>query len=481
MQTMAASNTSSGVLTPAQVLEKSQLRRFPSASFDANEIDNHDPLSMQPLLEDDQSWMMMMDLNSTPVRHLSLDLGRPTADIPHQRRYTLPSDLSTSFNEVSQAPLPTSDVSEVTFPGYYPSMFVSALSSPPFLDTSGASSLQSSLPGSLQPSLPSSKASSQANSPKTSPTASTVKSVGRRKSSHSSVAAAVALTVHEPTTHFINGIEHLTFMYSHDRRIKQYTIRTDIDNVDLNEIDDEFRQASAVYPRANVSPEEYTGNRWEYETSCNKLGWQLAHKNCETLFGRRGLIQRAVDSYRNRHRELRSRRVTRQEKIANGTLRKRRAKRRQQKQQDARSPSDELYKSPEDNTNPPKSLRETITITHPKKGSRHRICFVITDIPASAKSKNRYKLYDDGDTYQTAQYREWCNEVSWRLVAKNPCLANDQLLLQSAVNECIRRKSPSELQQLSQTQLPLTTPDAFPFQSHVDSTHQQQAFMINES
>jgi hypothetical protein len=225
--------------------------------------------------------------------------------------------------------------------------------------------------------------------------------------------------------------------------------------------------------------DEYTGNRWEYETSCNKLGWQLAHKNCETLFGRRGLIQRAVDSYRNRHRELRSRRVTRQEKIANGTLRKRQAKRRKQKpQQELRSPTAELCESPEQNTNRPKRIGETITITHPKKGSRHRICFVINDIPPCASSREQYKLYDDMDTSQNVQYREWCNEVSWRLVVKNPCLANDQPLLESAVNECIRRKSPSELQQLAQTQY-YQMPNTFPYHSQYDSGH-MQSMMIQQ-
>ncbi|KAI8578490.1 hypothetical protein K450DRAFT_247135 [Umbelopsis ramanniana AG] len=329
---MAASNASSAVLTPAEVLAKSQFDLFPTAPYDHN---SNNPLAMQPLLEDQSAWMMM-NLNSTPVRHLSLDRGRPAVDISHHRRHTMPAGLSNAFDEVAPALLPTTEMDALTLPGYYPAMFVDALPSPPFMDTSGPSSLHSS----LQPSLQSSKASSLASSPKTISSASSVKPAGRRKSSHSSVAAAVALTVHEPTTHFINDIEHLTFMYSHDRHIKQYTIRVDIDDVDLSEIDDEFRLASAVYPRANVPLDEYTGNRWEYETSCNKLGWQLAHKNCETLFGRRGLIQRAVDSYRNRHRELRSRRVTRQEKIANGTLRKRQAKRRKQKS--LRSPSAEL-------------------------------------------------------------------------------------------------------------------------------------------
>ncbi|KAI8062511.1 hypothetical protein BC940DRAFT_308808 [Gongronella butleri] len=88
----------------------------------------------------------------------------------------------------------------------------------------------------------------------------------------------------------------------------------------------DFRLQNAIYPRANVDKEEYDGNRWNYETSCNELGWKLCWLNRDQLFGKRGLIQRAVDSYRNRHAELRSRRVTRQEKVANGTLRKRRTK-----------------------------------------------------------------------------------------------------------------------------------------------------------
>ena len=237
------SSASSAVLTPAEVLADSQFGLLPDAPFDHN---SNDPLTIQPLLEDESAWMMM-NLNSTPVRHLSLDRGRPVPEIPHpHRRYTMPADLSNLFEEVTEAPLPTTEMAALTLPGYYPSMFVDDLPSPPFLDASGQSSLHSSLSNSLQPSLQSSKASSLTSSPKTTSTASSVKPAGRRKSSHSSVAAAVALTVHEPTTHFINGIEHLTFMYSHDRHIKQYTIRTDIDNVDLNDIDEEFRQASAV-------------------------------------------------------------------------------------------------------------------------------------------------------------------------------------------------------------------------------------------
>ncbi|GAN08866.1 hypothetical protein MAM1_0228c08383 [Mucor ambiguus] len=148
----------------------------------------------------------------------------------------------------------------------------------------------------------------------------------RRASSHPSVASVVSLSAHEPVARIIDGVEYITFLYSHDRLVKEYTVQTNVDTVNLDDIPAGFRVQNAIYPRANVSREEYDGNRWEYETSCNKLGWELCWLNQEQLCGRRGLIQRAVDSYRNRHAEMRSRRVTRQEKVANGTLRKRRAK-----------------------------------------------------------------------------------------------------------------------------------------------------------
>ncbi|KAI9304678.1 hypothetical protein BJ944DRAFT_266471 [Cunninghamella echinulata] len=148
----------------------------------------------------------------------------------------------------------------------------------------------------------------------------------RRRSTHPSVASVVSLTAHEPVSSLINGIEHITFLYSHERLVKEYTIRTDVDSVDLDTIPFSFRCQNTIYPRANVEKEDYTGNRWNYESSCNTLGWKLCWLNQQQLCGKRGLIQRAVDSYRNRHTDMRSRRVTRQEKVANGTLRKRRSK-----------------------------------------------------------------------------------------------------------------------------------------------------------
>ncbi|ORX48310.1 hypothetical protein DM01DRAFT_1409971 [Hesseltinella vesiculosa] len=151
--------------------------------------------------------------------------------------------------------------------------------------------------------------------------------VRRRLSSHPSVASVVSLTAHAPVHKIVEGIEHLSFLYSHDRLVKEYTVRIDVDAINLDLVPTNFRDANTIYPRANVPREHYDGNRWEYESTCNSLGWKLCWLNKEQLCGRRGLIQRAVDAYRNHHTDMRSRRVTRQEKVANGTLRKRKSKR----------------------------------------------------------------------------------------------------------------------------------------------------------
>lgn len=68
----------------------------------------------------------------------------------------------------------------------------------------------------------------------------------RRSSSHPSVASVVSLTAHEPVSKMIDGIEYITFLYSHDRLVKEYAIRTDIDNANLNDIVMDFRTQNAV-------------------------------------------------------------------------------------------------------------------------------------------------------------------------------------------------------------------------------------------
>jgi len=96
----------------------------------------------------------------------------------------------------------------------------------------------------------------------------------------------------------------------------EYTIRCDVESVNTDSLETEFRTDNCVYPRACCNKDNYKGNRLQYENECNTVGWALAELN-PCLRGKRGLIQRAVDSWRNSNQDprLRSRRVRRMAKI----------------------------------------------------------------------------------------------------------------------------------------------------------------------
>ncbi|KAK5991001.1 hypothetical protein PT974_09276 [Cladobotryum mycophilum] len=113
-----------------------------------------------------------------------------------------------------------------------------------------------------------------------------------------------------------NGVQWIAFEYSRDRVKMEYTIRCDVESVSIDELSPEFKQENCVYPRACCPKEQYRGNRLMYETDCNRVGWALAQLNVP-LRGKRGLIQRAVDSWRNSNQDprLRSRRVRRMAKM----------------------------------------------------------------------------------------------------------------------------------------------------------------------
>ncbi|KAJ3579662.1 hypothetical protein NPX13_g904 [Xylaria arbuscula] len=115
-----------------------------------------------------------------------------------------------------------------------------------------------------------------------------------------------------------NGVQWIAFEYSRDRVKMEYTIRCDVESVNTDELSSDFRTENCVYPRACCSKEQYRGNRLQYETECNTVGWALAQLN-PCLRGKRGLIQRAVDSWRNSNQDprLRSRRVRRMAKMNN--------------------------------------------------------------------------------------------------------------------------------------------------------------------
>lgn len=113
-----------------------------------------------------------------------------------------------------------------------------------------------------------------------------------------------------------NGVQWIAFEYSRDRVKMEYTIRCDVESVNADQLANEFKTENCVYPRACCNKESYRGNRLNYETECNTVGWALAELN-PCLRGKRGLIQRAVDSWRNSNQDprLRSRRVRRQAKM----------------------------------------------------------------------------------------------------------------------------------------------------------------------
>ena len=123
----------------------------------------------------------------------------------------------------------------------------------------------------------------------------------------------------------------------------EYLIRCDVESVNVDELPQDFKTENCVYPRACCNKEQYKGNRLQYETECNTVGWALAQLNT-VLRGKRGLIQRAVDSWRNSNQDpkLRSRRVRRQAKNitrkANMAMQQQQQQQQQQQGQVARPP-----------------------------------------------------------------------------------------------------------------------------------------------
>jgi hypothetical protein len=130
------------------------------------------------------------------------------------------------------------------------------------------------------------------------------------------IPATTPLVVKQDST----GVQWIAFEYSRDRVKMEYTIRCDVESVNTHELSQDFKAENCVYPRATVAKEQYKGNRHGYETDCNQVGWALAELNA-CLRGKRGLIQRAVDSWRNSNQDprLRSRRVRRQAKVTTRT------------------------------------------------------------------------------------------------------------------------------------------------------------------
>ena len=230
-----------------------------------------------------------------------------------------------------------------------------------------------------------------------------------------------------PQVELRDGVEYLLFTYSTKGHVQEYCICIDIENLSLDDIPDDFKSENCVYPRALVPREAYIGNRYDYENVVNAIAWKLTWMNSAILSGKRGLIQRAVDSYRNRVSESRSRRVLRQEKLSHGTLRRR----------------TESYDGNDHHQRAPK----TMTLSFGDTGSepiKLKIRIDVENVDSSLldetfKASNCIypQAYEDKDAYPDSrwEYENSCNELGWRLAYLNaPKLTDNRPLLQRAVD-----------------------------------------------
>ncbi|KAG9301235.1 hypothetical protein G9A89_012618 [Geosiphon pyriformis] len=246
-----------------------------------------------------------------------------------------------------------------------------------------------------------------------------------------------ALPATDPIIETREGVQFVVFTYSVKGNNKEYRIRIDVDHVNLNDISEEFKNDNCLYPRANCSEDKYQGNRWAYENECNILGWKLAWLNSADISGKRGLLQRAVDSYRNRDPNMRSRRVVRNEKILNGTLRKRAAR-----DGDAFDGNADLNLSVKRQRGAAKQL----SIDSVVKGVSTRVrvradieSVNMTDIPDEFRKKNCVypRAFCDRNNYKGTNWdlENWCNELGWKLAYLNSTkLGEKKLLLQKALD-----------------------------------------------
>lgn len=146
----------------------------------------------------------------------------------------------------------------------------------------------------------------------------------------------VNLPASQPYIRIVDGEERLCFKYNTkisetalnampraELEDNEFCVRFDLDSVDISKISEKFKADNVIYPRANVPKEMYTGNRWQYETECNKLACQFVSLNHVLLYGKKGLIQRAVDSYRKFNKQSRNRRIVKDDMMGEGMVKRR--------------------------------------------------------------------------------------------------------------------------------------------------------------
>lgn len=170
----------------------------------------------------------------------------------------------------------------------------------------------------------------------------------------------------------------------------------------------------------------------------------MAYLNLEEIAGKRGLIQRAVDSYRNRYPSMRSRRVARQEKLLKGTLRKRKNRDNENSPTVEGQPHSKSAK----HDSPVMSMEKapkTILIedtNHTKCRIKINIESVVLDAVDLSFRKNNCvfprSMHITSETPNVTQRRldeVKCNEIGWKLAWLNPRqLANKKNLLQKALD-----------------------------------------------
>jgi hypothetical protein len=60
------------------------------------------------------------------------------------------------------------------------------------------------------------------------------------------VSSGSVVANHEPRTEVREGVEWVSFVYSHHRVLRRYSIRTDVDQVDIAILDDKFKSENCV-------------------------------------------------------------------------------------------------------------------------------------------------------------------------------------------------------------------------------------------
>lgn len=108
--------------------------------------------------------------------------------------------------------------------------------------TTGTASVKSPVTSTTPISSTSSKSSTNTNNTPASPSSNTP----ANPASSSTAAAGSVVPNHEPRTEIREGVEWVSFVYSHHRVLRRYSIRTDVDQVDLDILGDKFKSENCV-------------------------------------------------------------------------------------------------------------------------------------------------------------------------------------------------------------------------------------------